>query len=163
MDITNCCFTGHRDLTQEQMYSATLEVTRVAAELYKKGIRSFISGGALGFDLAASVAILRLRRTLPDLTLTIAQPCYEYNSGWSDGDKRSYEDVYRQCDELICVTPSHYFNGCMQIRDKYMVDCSSAIIAWYDGRTEGGTLYTLNYARKSGIEVINVYKDDENR
>ncbi len=157
MKEINCCFTGHRDLTAEQMYTATLEVTRAAAELYKKGIRGFISGGALGFDLAASAAVLRLRRVLPDITLTIAQPCMDYNSGWSEEDRNSYAEVYGQCDEMIFVTPSHYFNGCMQIRDKYMVDNSSAMIAWYDGRTEGGTLYTLNCARRAGIEVINVY------
>ncbi|MEG1073216.1 MAG: hypothetical protein RSE09_06210, partial [Oscillospiraceae bacterium] len=47
----------------------------------------------------------------------------------------------------------HYDRGCMHRRNRYMVDRSGLIIAVYDGMM-GGTLYTLNYALKEGLDVV---------
>ena len=40
-----------------------------------------------------------------------------------------------------------------------MVDNSSLVIAVYDGRKSGGTLYTMNYAKKIGNELIVIRYD----
>ncbi len=40
--------------------------------------------------------------------------------------------------------------GCMQRRNRYMVDRSSLLIAVYDGIPQGGTLNTLSYAMGKG-------------
>ena len=158
METTNtCCFTGHRDLDEKNMLLATCSVITEGEKLYKKGITNFICGGALGFDMAAAQGILKLKAEHPDILLTIAQPCIDYNIGWKEKDKQTYAEIFDRSDEIIIVSPCRYFNGCMQVRDKYLVDNSSYLIAWYDGRNEGGTLYTLNCARKCGLEVINVW------
>jgi len=34
-----------------------------------------------------------------------------------------------------------------------MVDHADLVVAIYDGRTSGGTHYTMNYARKKGIPI----------
>ncbi len=52
----------------------------------------------------------------------------------------------------------HYFNACMLIRNEYMVNKSDSVIAVWDGVEEGGTWYTVKYARKNGktVNVIEV-------
>lgn len=49
----------------------------------------------------------------------------------------------------------HYDRGCMLRRNRYMVDRSALLIAAFDG-TAGGTMYTVAYAMKRGVEVIAV-------
>jgi uncharacterized phage-like protein YoqJ len=41
----------------------------------------------------------------------------------------------------------------MQRRDRYMVDHSSRLIAVYDGLL-GGTMYTLTYAMRGGVDTV---------
>ena len=154
-----CCFTGHRNLSKDGLYTAKLNVEKEVRRLYDQGVRYFFSGGALGFDMAASVAVQNLKSELKDIKLIIAQPCLNYNSSWTQSDRNHYESIFRLSDGVICVSNSNYFNGCMQIRDKYLVDNCGYMICWYDGRLSGGTLYTLNYARKLKREVTNVYTD----
>ena len=38
-------------------------------------------------------------------------------------------------------------------RDRYLVDHASLLIAVYDGML-GGTMYTLSYAMKKGVETV---------
>ena len=38
-------------------------------------------------------------------------------------------------------------------RNRYMVDHSALLIAVYDGML-GGTMYTLSYAMKQGLEIV---------
>ena len=47
------CFTGHRSIPEEARASLANELDRVIADLYSLGADTFISGGALGFDLIA--------------------------------------------------------------------------------------------------------------
>ena len=48
----------------------------------------------------------------------------------------------------------HYTKGCMLRRNRYMVDRSSLLIAVYDGTPKGGTMNTLAYALRQGVETI---------
>ena len=43
------------------------------------------------------------------------------------------------------------------IRDKEMVEMAVKVVACYDGRTYGGTYFTIKYALQKGKEVI-IYK-----
>lgn len=50
-----------------------------------------------------------------------------------------------------------YCKQAFHIRNRYMVDHSSRLICYYDGQL-GGTDYTVNYARKKGLDIINLHK-----
>ena len=54
-----------------------------------------------------------------------------------------------QCD-LETVVQHTYTPGCMNRRNRYMVDRSSLLIAVYGGIPQGGTLNTLSYAMGKG-------------
>lgn len=58
----------------------------------------------------------------------------------------------------IEILSEHYYPRCHLIRDEKMVQEGTDVIAWYDGRKEGGTFYTVNYADKLNKPVFNIYK-----
>jgi len=50
--------------------------------------------------------------------------------------------------------------GAFHARNRQIVDGASLIVAMWDGRKGGGTVYTINYARKKGLEVKNLYDSE---
>ncbi len=151
---TCACFTGHRAMTEDELKTAASLVTKQITELYAKGIRNYYAGGALGFDLASAVTVLNMKRVYPDITLNLALPCPEYQGKWTRAEVELFDRVRVRADSEVFVCES-YHRGCMQMRNKYMVDRSSICIA-YMKKKEGGTYNTVTYALKKGIEVINL-------
>lgn len=57
--------------------------------------------------------------------------------------------------QYIC---ERYSKQCFQIRNVFMVDNSSRVIAAYNGES-GGTKNTISYANRNGVDVINILKN----
>lgn len=158
---TTCCFTGHRPNKlpwgYEEDHPACLSflyrLHQATLSAYHKGYRHFIVGMALGCDTHMMDVLLQLRRNYPDITIEAAIPCQEQAKRWSDAQQHRHATLVDQCDYETMVQ-HHYSYGCMQRRDRYMVDRSSLIIAAYDGFSKGGTAYTLSYAIKEKLETL---------
>lgn len=120
---------------------------------YKKGYRHFICGMALGCDLYFCEAVLELRDKKAGVTVEAAIPCEEQAGRWREKDRGRYFALVERCD-LETMVQHHYSAGCMQRRDRYMVDQSSLLIAAYDGQTLGGTMYTLTYALRKKLDTM---------
>lgn len=156
---TTCCFTGHRPdklpWRDDEWDPRCLELKeRLAAALedaYAKGMRHFICGMAQGADFYFCEAALALRDRRPGVTVEAALPCEEQAARWKERDRNRYYRLIAQCDYETMVQ-HHYDKGCMLRRDRYMVDRSAMIIAVYGG-VLGGTMYTLSYAMKKGLEL----------
>lgn len=157
---TTCCFTGHRpdklpwkdNESDPRCQSLKERIDGALEQAYERGYRHFICGMALGCDTYFCEAVLKLRARQKDITLEAALPCEEQAARWREGDRNRYFSLVAQCDYETMVQ-RHYSNGCMQRRDRYMADQSSLLIAAYDGMTLGGTMYTLTYAMRHGVEV----------
>jgi len=143
-------------MSYDEMYTASEVVKNEILRLYDTGIQIFYAGGAFGFDMVASIVVLNLKAYLPNIHLIIARPCLNHNKMWPEKLKRQYNAISARADEIINVTESEYTQGCMQKRNRFLVDNSSVIIAWYSGKS-GGTAYTVNYAAKQGLNIINLY------
>jgi len=61
-----------------------------------------------------------------------------------------------QADERIVLAPA-YAEGCMLARNIFMVEHSSACIAYWSGAQMGGTAYTVRYAQRCGSRVYNIF------
>ena len=96
-------------------------------------------------------AVLSLREARGDVSLEAAVPCPTQADGWPEEDRARWRRLLEACD-LETMVQDHYTPGCMLRRNRYMVDRSSLLIAAFDG-SKGGTLYTITYAMKRGIEV----------
>ncbi len=81
-----------------------------------------------------------------------AIPCEEQAARWRERDRQRYFSLMERCDAETMVQ-RRYDRGCMLRRNRYMVDRSALLIAVYDGML-GGTMYTLSYAMKQGLEIV---------
>lgn len=153
MKKQTCCFTGHRNLSAaDPELEARLE--RAIREQIAQGVIYFGSGGALGFDTLAARTVLRLREEFPAIRLILVLPCKDQTAGWPKKSVAEYEDILRQCDKQVWLAEK-YYPGCMQARNRYLVDHSQVCLC-YLTRPKGGTRYTVDYCKRRGVEVINL-------
>lgn len=157
MKSRTCCFSGHRSLPQcdlEQITERTKEA--IISSIYD-GYCYYGAGGALGFDTLAAKAVLELKAQYPEIKLILVLPCKEQTAKWKAEDIAEYERIKSRADKVV-YTSEHYYNGCMQKRNRHLVDNSSLCICYLTSNT-GGTSYTVDYARSVGCSVKNVALD----
>lgn len=118
----------------------------------EKGYQYFGAGGALGFDTLAANTVLELKNIYPHIKLILVLPCKEQTKGWKQYDIDEYERIRSKADKVV-YTAEHYYNGCMQKRNRHLVDNSSLCICYLTKET-GGTAYTVRYARTKRIGVV---------
>ncbi len=161
-DLT-VAFTGNRVLVAPLgLFEDDLEeVVRTSLRdellrLYDSGKRRFISGAAIGFDLLAAEEVVALRAERADVQLVLALPFVGQEAKYSEGDKARYRDVVAVADEVIVIEPCFSLKS-YHLRNQYMIDNCSALIAYSCGKGRG-TLSTIRRAAKSHVEVINIYE-----
>ncbi len=154
----SCAFTGHRRLTDSQQRQCADLLTRLIPRLVRGGVNRFYTGGALGFDTLAAETLLDLRdRGGLDLTLTIAVPCPGQDAKWPPTHREKYRSILERADGVDLLA-DEYYSGCMQARNRYMVDRAQRLIAfWIPEQTTGGTAMTVNYAVKQERRILNLY------
>lgn len=149
-------FTGHRKVPQSDYKEIFERLKTTLINLISEGYRYFDVGGALGFDTIAAQTILLLKRDYPQIKLILVLPCLSQTKGWAADDIRMYEYIKSFADE-VKYTSEFYFNGCMHKRNRCLVDNSSVCVC-YLTENKGGTYYTVSYAQKNGLRIINVAK-----
>ena len=149
-----CCFTGHRQIPRADYPAVRARLTYAVCDLYEKGYRRFVAGGAIGFDALAAEIVLAFRRHYPDISLILMLPCADQDAKWSKEEKAVYQKQKNEANEVILLA-ERYFDGCMQKRNAAMVDASSACIA-YLTRPRSGAGQTVRMAEKAGLQVIHI-------
>ena len=146
------CFTGHRPekLTQsESEIFAGLE--REIKKAYADGINVFITSMARGVDIWAVEIVLKLRKEHGDIKLICASPYDGFEKKWSADWQKRYNTIWNSADLQKFICPG-FSMGCFQIRNEWMVNHSSRVIAVSNGE-KGGTKNTIDYARKEQVDV----------
>ena len=154
-----CCFTGHRDIAPYTPDTVFEQTKSIVTLLVSKGFKYFGTGGALGFDTIAAQAVLSVKETHPEVKLILVLPCENQTKYWKQQDIDVYNDIKLRADKVKVLAP-HYYNGCMQKRNRHLVDCSSACICFLT-KHEGGTAYTVDYAKQKDLDIINVVEEIE--
>ena len=144
-------FSGHRVLTGYDFDPALMD--RVILNLIKTGTENFLCGMALGFDMAAAESVLELKKKYK-VKLTAVLPCADQSQNFSEANKIRYQRILKRCDEVITLS-EEYFSGCMHARDRYLVDNGDAVVCFLR-KNSGGTYYTVNYAKKLNIPLIEI-------
>ncbi len=166
-NIKSVCFTGHRP-TKLGGYAANPISLWVKQELHeaieraaKKGVKTFISGGALGVDQWAAEIVIKVRTERPKsygtfekpIELVIARPFPSQPNKWPQESKRQYEKLLQRADRIIEVSDDPYASWKLQKRNEWMVDNSDAVIAVWDG-SQSGTGNCVKYAMKQKKPVL---------
>ena len=147
-----CCVTGHRRIPANQVEFIKAELEKAVLAAVEHGYTHFISGFASGVDLMFAEIVADLKKTRP-ITLEAAIPC--------PGRMKTPDDTFQRligCCDVVKIHSDHYFKGCYGVRNRYMVDASSLVIAVWDERETGGTAATVRYAgtRKVVTQIINI-------
>lgn len=158
----SCCFSGHRPAKlpwganelDARCVALKEELAARVNGIYQAGYRHFICGMALGCDTYFAEAVLALRREHEDITLEAAVPCGTQPDRWTRQQRERYNTLLDECD-AVNVLQIDYTPECMLQRNKYMVDRSSLLLCCYDGMP-GGTMQTIIYAERSGVNVITI-------
>ena len=149
------CFTGHRIIPEGIKASLVERLKNGVDYLYTyMNIKTFYTGGALGFDSLAAEAVIERRKECRDIRLVIIAPCKDQDKKWGIKDKIRYHRIKQAADEVICLS-DHYYRGCMHQRNRYLVDHSTACICYLTEDT-GGTAYTVGYAQSKGLKIFNL-------
>lgn len=125
----------------------------ILVDLIENGYQYFGAGGALGFDTLAAQTILDLKTEYPQIKLILVLPCFSQANGWSSNDKEIYERIKSSADKVV-YTSEEYTKGCMHKRNRHLVENSSVCVCYLTEKT-GGTAYTVAYATKLNLLVIN--------
>ena len=147
-----CCFSGHRP-EKANMDEAKTKY-RLKEEIdnaIKDGYTTFISGMARGVDIWAAELVLQKKRINRNVKLICAQPYEFFSKDQSWQWNVRYSKIVALADEVVTV--SYKSNkGCYMLRNKWMVDHSSRLIAVFSGEP-GGTKNTIDYAMKRNLKI----------
>lgn len=153
--------TGHRPFPKLGGYSraAVARRRRTAREwIAALRPRGVIDGLAQGFDLDVFEECV-----IAKVPVLACQPCLRQERIWPADVQRRYHELLALAAKVELVTNAEYTRDCMQRRNIYMVDRAvnhplgrSLLLALWDG-TSGGTYNCLDYARTTGIEMINAW------
>ena len=149
-----CCFTGHRQIAPEHAQDLFTVLEGAIRQLIAQGYFIFMAGGAMGFDTLAAETVLKLKSDFPHLRLIIVAPCADQSDGWPDADKRRYERLRQAADDYICLEAA-YTPSCMRKRNRYLVEMSSACLA-YCLRPRSGSAQTVALADTYGLDIIDI-------
>ena len=127
-------------------------LTEQIEKLIKDGADEFFSGMARGVDMWAAEAVLALKSAYPNIKLAAVIPCPEQAENRNAADRERYRDILARCDKKLTTSP-RYTSGCMQARNRALVDMCDILIAVFDGKP-GGTANTVNYAKSKGRSTI---------
>ena len=155
MNPNACCFTGHRNIRKEDEEKIRAGIREQVLIQLEHGIVTFYVGGAVGFDMLAAEVLLELREQEGKaLRLVSVLPFLEWRERWPAEEKEREDRILERSDE-ISFMDGKIIRRTYLDRDRKMVDHSSVCIA-YCTRRNGGTAYTVRYALKKGLAVINL-------
>lgn len=125
--------------------------------LRDQGYNTFLCGMATGFDLWAGLAVLSLKKHMPDLRLIAVVPFRGQANGFPYEFKELHSVVLAASDCRVCLHDA-CTRSCFHERNRAMLDHASALVCYFDGQS-GGTAYTVGLARKRDMTILNLCDD----
>ncbi len=150
-----CSFTGHRQIKTEHKRELANLLGKAIAYAYGKGVRTFMCGGAIGFDTYAAREVIKFRISHPDVSLVLVLPCVEQDKLWSERERDAYSYTLSVANEVI-YTSDEYTKDCMQKRNYKLAEAADILIS-YVGASRSGAAQTVRMAEKLGREIYNLY------
>ena len=132
----------------------------VFAELYRRGVRRFYVGGALGVDLWAGEILLEMRRQeeYQKLEIVLVYPFPGHDERWDPKSRERLRHLKENCDQFVMGSKIVGAQGYRE-RTAYMVEHADCLVAVCDDEPAGpsGVEAALRMAevRKLPVVLIN--------
>jgi len=166
------CFSGYKpekfpfSLEEEKGEGYPQFKRRVYDAIYEAlemGHRTFLCGMSKGFDLFCGLALhdIRMYDGFPGLgyrnikLIAVMPFCGHRLSGYWG---KRHDAVMGFSDGAIFVSKTRFHSGYNQKRDLFLVDNSSHLIGYWDGRKAGGIPLAGKMALRAGHSICNVTK-----
>lgn len=173
--MNTVCFTGPRakklvGFSSHKNYMQVVNaVTMLCDDLYKFGIRRFISGGAQGFDQLAFWGVNNFKKTHPDVKNIVYVPFEGQDRLWmSTGifSRKEYNQMIEHADEVKIINKfdETKVGKLLNERNIAMVNDSDAVIALFNIKdletaTHSGTANCIRYADSKNKPVVYIEYD----
>ncbi len=154
MKNKSVCFSGHRQIPEEDYEMIYQKLLQTVKYLSDNGYTEFYAGGAYGFDMMAELAVLQTKRIFPDIHLHLVIPFRGHDRAWQDSDRRVFAKILQKADSAEFLYPK-YTRWSYAERNKKMVDKSSVLV-YYLTKQTGGTRHTLSYASANDLRLIDI-------
>lgn len=156
-----CCFSGYRPEKYSRnplrdvgfLADVRTRLEQSVAQAAQAGYTLFLTGMGRGFDLWAAEAVLAQRQA-KGLKLICALPFEKQADNWNPHWRNLHTRVLLAADQVFTLS-EEYTPSCFHERNRFLVDGASRLICWWDGAS-GGTRYTLQYAQRQGLEIVNL-------
>lgn len=156
--LQSCCFTGHRKLPVDQVETIMSRTEEQVRRLIGAGVERFLVGGAVGYDTEVARLLFRLRETeYAGIHVELIYPFDSYTDRWTPIQKAEHAALLPKYDVVRRAAERDSREAFLK-RDRMLVDGAAYCIA-YCTKSTGGTAYTLQYAKKKGVEIYNVAED----
>lgn len=148
-----CCFIGHKpEKLHVSEESAKAWLSQQIDQAIQDGFVTFISGMAMGIDIWAGQLVLEKKASHPGIHLIAVTPYPTFSWRWSEEWKQAYTALWEAADHRVTICKG-FQQEAFDLRNKWLVDHSSRIIAFFNG-SSGGAFNTLEYAVSEGLEHI---------
>lgn len=166
--MLSCAITGHRPaklhLENENSPACVRLKQAIHQEfmsLYRKGVRHFYLGGALGVDLWSGELLLSMKEQegFGDIELTLALPFEGHDLQWRACDRERLEQLRLGVSRTVVVCGKEVPPSlCYRRRNLYLVEHADCLLAVYDtSMPRSGTGMTVRYGEKKGIPIIFIH------
>jgi uncharacterized phage-like protein YoqJ len=146
--------TGHRDLSKRTVEAAKWWIEKIAQKYPQATI---ITGGAIGTDLL--VAQLAIKAELKS-KVYLPFEFETHTARWNQTSKAQLRWVLDRS-EIRVVGGHQYSVKLYHRRNERMVDNADVILAFWDGREDGGTASCIRYAQHRGKRVFDAFSRGE--
>ena len=156
------CFTGHRKIPPGEEAKVMVRTRYIVQKLiHEHNVRYFGVGGAVGYDMLAAEYLIRLKAHKEHqlkIISVLPYPEWRDTEDWDDVLRRREDRILFASDKIVYVRPQKE-NGVYLLRDRKLVNGSAWCVS-YCNRVPSGTAYTVRYALKHGVKVMNASSFD---
>ena len=131
----------------------------VFAELYRRGVRRFYVGGALGVDLWAGEILLEMRRQeeYQKLEIVLVYPFPGHDERWDPKSRERLRHLKENCDQFVMGSKIVGAQGYRE-RTAYMVEHADCLVAVCDDETKGssGVELAVKLAEQQKLSIVQI-------
>lgn len=157
------CFIGHRHIYN---YKAIREkVYKIVEEEIKNGCKFFTMGTHGEFDEMSLSVCRELRKVYTNIEIEVVitsfktiEPIIDHDPIFGDEKYIPYSDVKTT---MYDIEEEHYKRKIVVSNQQMIDNCDTLICYVNPTKTYGGAILAYKYAKKNGLQLVNLYEDKE--
>ncbi len=151
------CFIGHRDIAVQGIED---RIRQAVINEIKNGATCFMVGSHGMFDKIVLNVCKNLKKIYNNINTEVVITSLAKINHKKDYDDRY--DPYQDINVVMFDIEQEYFKRQISISNRKMVDSSDTLICYVDTRkSHSGAKSTLNYAKKKGLKIINLFNSND--